>query len=752
LRWTVSNPPCAPSTDDVTISVEPVPQATPTPQAATICSGSNAVIDVSTTLVIPNTRFKWGGSYGAVTGGNPNPMNGSVAFGTGAINDGPLVNATLAPIVVTYTIWPYTYGPNLSDDGGTGDDCVGSPVMTTVTVNPQPTAANAGPNQTICYSTSATLAANAPAVGMGAWSVVSGPDLSSGQFSNTADEAATFTPSMVGTYMLRWTVSNPPCAASFSDVTIIHLDDLNASVASANESCLGNNDGTITISSPMGGAGTYEYSIDGGMNWQPGGSFTMLSSGNYDVRIRDAVNTTCEVTLDGSLVIGADPCATISGTLLWKGNGTTGVALANVALTGDATNNFLSTPVAGIYTLTASTGSSFTVTPTKHIFIPPYTSLLNGVDAADATAIQQHLTGIAPITDFYRLVAADANKSYSISTVDAAIIRQALLGNPSALNILNATKSWRFVPTTVTTPYSAGYTPPVVAGPYTLPVFPEKRVLTGVSGTVTGENFFGIKVGDVYEVGGIADPANKPGQSPEPLVWVAQDRVLKAGETVSVDFKATNFTDLAAFQFALDFDPAQLQLEGIDALSTDVKLDAETNFGTYNIAGGELRSLWSVAQGITLPSGTPVFRLRFTARESGRKLSELLGLNNKVLAEVAYTTDLQPAELKLVFTAAQTTAVHQADEFAVQLLQNRPNPFSDRTVISFMLPESCDAQLRVFDVSGRELLRIDNTYPAGYNEETIRLDPESSGPAGVLYYELTTPQGTLSKKMVRVRE
>jgi len=469
-----------------------------------------------------------------------------------------------------------------------------------------------------------------------------------------------------------------------------------------------------------------------------------LSTGSYDVRIRDAAYPACEVVLNAALLIGADPCATIAGTLLWKGNGTTGVALANVALTGDATNNYLSTPLAGTYTLTASVGTNFTVTPTKNVF------LLNGVDAADATAIQQHLTGIAPITDFYRLVAADANKSYTISTVDAAVIRQAILGNPSAVAILNNTKSWRFVPTTVNTAYSMGYTPSGFTA-YSLPVFPEKRTLTGASGAITGENFFGIKVGDVYEVGGIADPANKPGESPAPLTWTVQDRVLKAGETVEAVFKASNHTDLAAWQFALRFDPAQLRFEGVDALATNLGLTADGNFGAYNIAEGELRALWSVAQGVTLEGGSPVFRVRFTALESGMKLSELLNFDDKDMAKVAYTTDLVSADVQLVFLdPVTTTSTGVAADKLSALLQNRPNPFSNSTLIGFVLPESCEAQLRVFDVSGRELLRIDGTYPAGYNEETIRLDGATG--AGVLYYELTTPQGTVSRKMVRVRE
>ena len=460
------------------------------------------------------------------------------------------------------------------------------------------------------------------------------------------------------------------------------------------------------------------------------------------VTITFTVTSDCEADVTCSATFTVLPCITISGTLLWKGDGTTGVALANVALTGDATNNFLSTPVAGTYSLTASVGSNFTVTPTKNI----PASLLNGVDAADATAIQQHLTGISPITDFYRLVAADANKSYTISTVDAAIIRQALLGNPSAVAIMNNTKSWRFVPTTVNTPYSNGYTPSGFTA-YSLPTFPEKRVLTGASGTVTGENFLGIKVGDVNESGGsgTANPANKPGL---PLTWTIQDRVLQAGETVDAVFKASNHTDLAAWQFALRFDPAQLRFEHVEALAPALSLDAAGNFGTYNIAEGELRALWSVAQGVTLEGGTPVFRVRFTAQESGRKLSELLGFDEKALSKVAYTTGLVASDVQLVFLEPSgSTSVGASEGLRAQLLQNRPNPFHGSTQIGFVLPESCEAQLRVFDVSGRLLAERKGQYPAGRQEELFGL----GNATGVLYYELTTPFGILTKKMIAAR-
>src|SRR5262249_51331970 len=75
---------------------------------------------------------------------------------------------------------------------------------------------------------------------------------------------------------------------------------LSASVSSTNVTCNGASDGTITISSPAGGYGTYEYSINGGTSWQASGSFISLANGTYNVLIRDAASITDVVDLDGT--------------------------------------------------------------------------------------------------------------------------------------------------------------------------------------------------------------------------------------------------------------------------------------------------------------------------------------------------------------------------------------------------------------------------------------------------------------------
>ncbi|PWA03872.1 beta strand repeat-containing protein, partial [Flavobacterium psychrotolerans] len=84
------------------------------------------------------------------------------------------------------------------------------------------TTATNGSTQSTCITTggAATLSGNTPSVGTGAWTVVSGPSTSSAQFSSTTNPTAVFTPAGgVGSYVLRWTITNGSCA-SFANATI----------------------------------------------------------------------------------------------------------------------------------------------------------------------------------------------------------------------------------------------------------------------------------------------------------------------------------------------------------------------------------------------------------------------------------------------------------------------------------------------------------------------------------------------------
>jgi hypothetical protein len=157
-------------------------------------------------------------------------------------------------------------------------------------------------------------------------------------------------------------------------------------------------------------------------------------------------------------------------------------------------------------------------------------------------------------------------------------------------------------------------------------------VLTGVNGDVSGQDFKGIKLGDVASTW--ANPANFG--AGEPLMLRVQDRVLEAGAEVDGRVPGRPIGRPQFLPVCLYFDPEQLQLVEIEPLA-GLPLSIE-DFGTFNIAEGEIRVVWSQATSLMLSEAAPVFRLRFKALESGARLSEVLQLNEEALPGYVYNS------------------------------------------------------------------------------------------------------------------
>jgi hypothetical protein len=225
-----------------------------------------------------------------------------------------------------------------------------------------------------------------------------------------------------------------------------------------------------------------------------------------------------------------------------------------------------------------------------------------------------------------------------------------------------------------------------------------------------------------------------------------KDQTLQAGETLDLSFEVSNFQDLSAYQFALDFDPGQLQFIGFETLGA-IPMSLEDHFGAYNASQGELRSAWATSTGITLTEGTAVFRARFKALASGQKLSEVLRLDDSQIECKAFTEAMIPVEMRLVFAeSVDASSPVNAQGMALTLMQNRPNPFTASTTLGFVLPEACETKIRILDMSGRELMYYDRSYTAGYHELELRMD--NAAAYGLLFCELITPGGTRMIKML----
>jgi len=96
----------------------------------------------------------------------------------------------------------------------------------------------------------------------------------------------------------------------------------------------------------------------------------------------------------------------------------------------------------------------------------------------------------------------------------------------------------------------------------------------------------------------------------------------------------------------------------------------------------------------------------------------------------------------------------QASEFvtpdAVDLSQNYPNPFGANasTAIEFILPSDGNVSLAVYNAAGLRMTTIRNEYMTA-GQYHVDYDASALAP-GVYFYTLSTSQGTMTKRMVKL--
>jgi len=91
----------------------------------------------------------------------------------------------------------------------------------------------------------------------------------------------------------------------------------------------------------------------------------------------------------------------------------------------------------------------------------------------------------------------------------------------------------------------------------------------------------------------------------------------------------------------------------------------------------------------------------------------------------------------------------------IELAQNFPNPFNPSTMIAFDLPEESHITLTIYDILGREVIRLVNDRQSAGARQAIWDGKDSFGqivPSGIYLYSLKTTSGfNATKKMVFMR-
>ncbi|AYN03532.1 gliding motility-associated C-terminal domain-containing protein [Flavobacterium sp. 140616W15] len=271
FKWTVSNAGCKTTEDTVAITIAP---------AITVAQAGNDQNVCGTSVT--------------VTGNTPAPgETGLWEFVSGG--DGPVI---INPSSPTTTITGFTSGSWVYKWTISRGACTASSDLVKFNVDEAPSPAVAGPDQTICNQTTITLAATAPAVGTGIWSLISGPN--SPVFSDLKSATSNLSGLISGEYILQWKTSNGFSCPSNKAQVKIKVTEV-ADAGSDYSTCL---QGSLPLVGNNGSIGTWNY-VSGGSTppvvTQTGSnsaSVTTLSIGTYVFRYTIAAQGLCPESFD----------------------------------------------------------------------------------------------------------------------------------------------------------------------------------------------------------------------------------------------------------------------------------------------------------------------------------------------------------------------------------------------------------------------------------------------------------------------
>jgi len=431
---------------------------------------------------------------------------------------------------------------------------------------------------------------------------------------------------------------------------------------------------------------------------------------NYDFCI-----STVRVNNSAGICIG-DP-ESVQAVVAGNIQTTTGTMVEAVNITVDGMGDMpnTSTSTGGDFSLNLNRGAAYNVIPIKE------DAPLNGVTTFDLIVISKHILGLQTFTSPYEYIAADVNKSGTVTAFDLVQLRQLIL---NIIPDFPTNKSWRFVDAK----YTFATNTPLQED------FKEAIEINNHQTDRMDADFVAVKIGDLNataRTNSLQQSEARTNRNKLTFNWT--DKALEVGETVTIDFTIADLQKLEGYQLALDF-------TGLELTNIQEGLVKYHHFGQHLLNRNILLSSWDQLSGSTESTTihTHLFSLEFKAHTAGN-LSEFLHLQPKIIPTEAYNEKGEILDIALDFEAANA---------AFTLEQNRPNPFKEQTTIGFQLPKAGKVTLKILDVQGRVLLQAAKDFAAGKQQWLI--EGQSLTSKGILYYQLATDKEVLTKKMMRL--
>ncbi len=347
--------------------------------------------------------------------------------------------------------------------------------------------------------------------------------------------------------------------------------------------------------------------------------------------------------------------------------------------------------------------------------------VLNGVSTLDLVMIQRHILELELLQTAEQVIAADADNSGRISASDLTVIRKLILGVTTQFP--NGQQSWRFI--------TAGQTFADKKDPFP---FKETYTYNSLTESKVEQNFVGIKIGDVNNTVDIDLTNSSTETRANNALMLTSDVQRSDNGIISVDVLASEFTELAGYQFTMEFNAEAYELADIVYALPGM---SESNFGMNRMDAGIITTSWHKENPIALAKDAVLFTLKFKSKTPSTS-SDIVKISSKVTPAVAFDQELKAKDIRLIQRSVAT------DSYV--LMQNRPNPFQASTQIEFVLPQAADAVITITDITGKVVKSIQGFYNKGVN--AVMISSEDIGTTGVFMYKIDSGSFTDTKKMI----
>lgn len=400
---------------------------------------------------------------------------------------------------------------------------------------------------------------------------------------------------------------------------------------------------------------------------------------------KDKAGNVDSCRVDVSVVDGFSICNFDPTMLLGFAFTTTGVGIHNVKFTATGTHDWPPVPFtfsensdddywANIKGYIAC-GANFIFSPSRK------DNILNGVTTYDLVLMSKHILGLTPFDSPEKMIAADANRSGSLTTFDIVEFRKLILG---IYDTLPNNQSWRF--------WDKSFVFPNPQNPFETDLPDTITIQNWLQCAYDHHDFTGIKIGDVNNTAIPNASAPNPTEERSPNFLLFPDCELKPGETIDIPIRSTENAEWLGLQFSLEYDPELLDIESIESATLP-------DFGTENWAQprpGQVSLSWSDATAAAVsPDGT-LLQLRIKARTNIQLSRALKTDATPRLQPELYDSDGAAQPLQFVFSTEKALEANQI--FAPQ-----PNPTTMGTLIPVQLSQSENLRVEICNLSGKVL-------------------------------------------------